>query len=214
MFATPAHMIGTFVPVPCTQVKVDAWDLGMHLLAAGFADMAQQGLITLQLVEATTLFVLHTTHVSARIAPGAGPRLPQNGLAGWLAKGIAAHDGATVHQIIRAAYGADYLDPIRVLTGLAAQELISLGYYEDTVHEIGGIIGGIRKMVHAAPAIEHIPVPRCERFATLREPAAQVQQMLNAARSRDPHLWELLYKEMRHAVSSRVEQQRSTANIG
>ena len=213
LFAPPPHGVNGSENVPCTALKVAPWDLCEQLICVALADMMYQGLITLQIVEATKLLVIHTKNVVLHITPEGGGRLPQTGVGGWLARSILAHNGDNIHNIIRAAYGQDYPSPSSVPIYVAAQELVSLGYYQDTEQEISGVGGMLRKAVHASTT-KHINVPICERFAALRPIAPSVQQMLQAVSSHDTVLWEMLHKQISHAMTSRVERERDTNNSG
>jgi len=204
LFIEPPHGMSGSQAVPCTELKVNHSELSVQLVCVALVDMMQQGLITLQIVEATKLFVIHTKNVVLHLTPGAGTRMPQGGVAGWLTRSILAHDGDNIHNIIRAAYGADYADPFAVPVYIAGQELTDLGYYADTVQEIGCLGGKFLKAVHASTT-KHVPVPIPERFAALRASAPPIQQLLQSAGAHDPALWEMLHKQVKHAISSRTE---------
>jgi hypothetical protein len=213
LFVPPPHGLSGATVVPCTETKVHPQELAIQLICVALAEMISQGTVTLQVVEETKMFVIHTKNVVLHIMPGAETRLPQTGFSGWLTPSILANNGGHVHRIVWAAYGRDYPAPSTIPPYFASQELISLGFYTDTVQEIGGVGGMLRKAVHASTT-QHVPVPICEQFAALRASAAPaVQQMLQSVSAHDPVLWEMLHKQVGHAIQSRVEQ-TDTANVG
>ncbi|MCW3054339.1 MAG: hypothetical protein JWN14_3509 [Chthonomonadales bacterium] len=213
LFISPPHGLSGAEAVPCTQLKVSSWELSVQLVCGTLADMMYRGWITLQIVETTKLFVIHTKNVVLHVTPGAAARMPQAGVGGWLTQSILAHDGDNVHNIVRAAYGQDYPNPFSVPVYIAMEELVALGCYADTVQEVGGLGGMLRKAVHASTT-KHVPVPIPERFAEMRVSAPSVQQMLQSVSSQDPALWEMLHKQVKHAISTRTEPTDNDTSSG
>lgn len=201
------------VSLPCSNAQVDGTALGVQMLAVSLADWLAQGLITLQFVEAKKMFVFHTTDTLIHLTAGAAERLPQTGMAGWLARSVAAHPGGKAYDIVRAAFGVDYPSPVGVLIGMASEELVAAGFYDEETREAKGLGGILRKAVHAAPKMETVAVPNCERLAELRAQAPRLKQMLAEARQRDTHAWETLEKNLKTALDSRVEQQDNGPNL-